>query len=151
MQLSRLISALAAFALVAGAEPALAKKPEIQTDLLSNLAVDGYDAVAFFVEGKPVKGSANFSTDYKGAVWRFSSAENLARFTADPTAYAPQYGGYCAWAVAQGYTAPGDPRYWTIVAGKLYLNFDAKVQSDWQKDIPGFIAKADANWPGVLE
>lgn len=131
--------------------PAAAAKPEIETALFSDLAVDGYDPVAYFTAGQPVKGDAAFAVEYKGATWRFVSAENLALFRADPSAYAPQYGGYCAWAVAQGYTAPGDARFWRIEDGKLYLNFDAKVQRDWEADIPGFIAKADANWPTVLE
>ena len=85
------------------------------------------------------------------ATFRFSSAANLAKFKASPAAYAPQYGGYCAWAVANGYTAKGDPKQWRIVNGKLYLNYNAEIQSRWVKDIPGFIRKGDANWPAVLE
>lgn len=130
---------------------ASAAKPEIYTGLFSKFAVDGYDAVAYFTEGAPVKGAKEFEFEYKGAQWRFSSAENLAKFKADPAAYAPQYGGYCAWAIAQGRLAPGNPQNWTIYEGKLYLNYNDKVQADWLKDVPGFIAKADANWPGVLE
>ena len=82
--------------------------------------------------------------------WLFSSAENLAAFEADPDAYAPQYGGYCAWAVSQDYTARGNPKNWTIVDNKLYLNYSNKIQARWEKDIPGFIALADGNWPSVL-
>jgi hypothetical protein len=74
----------------------------------------------------------------------------LNAFKANPSAFAPQYGGYCAWAVSQNYTASGDPNFWKIVNGKLYLNYDKSVQATWEKDIPGYIAKADRNWPGVL-
>lgn len=124
---------------------------EIYTGWLSNEAAGGYDVVAYFTEGRPVDGSDDFTTEWKGAEWRFSSADNLARFEADPDAYAPRYGGHCAWAVAVGKTAKGDPEHWKIVDGKLYLNYDEGVQRTWEGDIPGFIAKADANWPGVLD
>ena len=86
---------------------------------------------------------------YQGAVWQFSSEANKAKFVANPAKYAPQYGGYCAWAVSQGYTASGDPKQWKIVGGKLYLNYDASVQKRWEKNIPGFIQAADKNWPGI--
>lgn len=131
--------------------PASAAAPEVFTGRFSDLAVGGYDPVAYFVAGAPTKGSKDFAFDYNGAVWRFSSAENLEKFKANPTAYAPQYGGYCAWAVAQGYTAPGNPQNWAVRNGKLYLNYNDKVQSDWLKDPDGFIAKANANWPSVLD
>lgn len=136
---------------LASATPAEAAKAEIYTGLFSNTAAGGYDVVAYFKDGAPVKGTKEFNTDWKGAEWRFASAENLADFKADPDAFAPQYGGYCAWAAAQGYTAPGDPQIWTLHNDKLYLNYSAKVQADWLKDIDGFIAKADENWPGILE
>lgn len=114
-------------------------------------AVDGYDVVAYFTEGAPVKGSADYSTEYKGADWYFSSQENLDKFKAEPIKYAPQYGGYCAWAASQGNLANGDPERWAIHEGKLYLNYSKGVQKKWLKDKPGFIAKADANWPGLLD
>ncbi len=141
---------LAAIALaVAAFAPAFAEDP-VYTGRFSNLAVDGYDPVAYFTTGEPVKGDKDFSTDYNGAEWRFSSAGNLAAFTAAPEKYAPQYGGYCAWAVSQNYTARGNPMNWTIVDDKLYLNYNDEIQDRWEADIPGFIAKGDANWPGVL-
>ncbi|MFZ5618457.1 MAG: YHS domain-containing (seleno)protein [Pseudomonadota bacterium] len=143
-----------AAAVLAGAfmfvSPVFAASPEVYTGRFSSLAVDGYDPVAYFEEGAPVKGSKDYSYDYNGATWRFSSQENLETFKADPAAYAPQYGGYCAWAVSQGYTAPGNPDNWSVRGGKLYLNYNDKVQADWLKDPDGFIEKADANWPGVL-
>jgi len=134
---------------VAVTSPAYAKDP-IYTGRFSNLAVSGYDPVAYFTQSRPVKGSSDYEYSYKGAQWRFSSMENLERFQANPDAYAPQYGGYCAWAAAQNYTARGNPKYWTVVDGKLYINYNAKIQARWEKDIPGFIAKANANWPGIL-
>ena len=142
---------IAAAMMAAAAPAAFAAQPETYTSRLSDLAVGGYDPVAYFSVGAETKGDAQYTTEYKGAEWRFASAENLATFKADPEAYAPQYGGYCAWAVSQGYTAPGNPRNWRIVDGKLYLNYNDKVQADWEKDIPGFVAKANANWPGVLD
>ena len=114
-------------------------------------AIRGYDPVAYFTEGKPVKGSSDFETEWKGATWRFASAANREAFLADPEKYAPQYGGYCAWAVSQGQTAPIEPEQWSIVDGKLYLNYNADVQAKWKADVPGFIARADENWPKVLE
>lgn len=130
--------------------PAYAKTDPIYTGLLNSVAVSGYDTVAYFTQGKPVKGSASFKTVYKGAEFRFASAANLAKFKANPTAYAPQYGGYCAWAVSQGYTASGDPTVWKIVGGKLYLNYDREVANRWEKNIPGFIKLANVNWPKIL-
>jgi len=143
------LAAAAAAALRAG--PALAAADPIYTGRFSSLALDGHDPVAYFREGRPVEGVREHSTEWNGATWRFANAENLAAFEADPQAYAPQYGGYCAWAAAEGYRAPGDPDYWRIVDGKLYVNFDGSVQSRWEADIPGFIRKADANWPAILE
>ena len=106
--------------------------------------------MAYFTEGKPVEGKRDITWSWKGVTWRFSSAKNRDAFKADPEAYAPQYGGHCAWAVSEGYTAKGDPRHWKVVNGKLYLNYNAKVQSDWERDVPGLVAKGDRNWPAVL-
>ena len=145
-----LILAMALIACVAPAAPAFAAKPPVYTAPLSDVAAGGYDVVAYFTQGAPVKGDKAYSTTWKGATWQFSSASNLGKFKANPAAYAPQYGGYCAWAVANGYTAKGDPRNWKIVGGKLYLNYNNDVQSKWVKDIPGFIRKGDGNWPSVL-
>lgn len=115
------------------------------------LAIKGYDAVAYHTEGTPVKGAKEFEFEWKGAKWLFASAENMTLFKADPEKYAPQYGGYCAWAVSRGYIADTDPRNaWRIVEGKLYLNYNSSVQKNWERDIPGNTQKADANWPKVL-
>jgi YHS domain-containing protein len=131
--------------------PALAKDAPIYTGTFSSTALSGYDAVAYFTTLKPVKGNTKFSTEYKGAKWLFSSAENRDKFVAAPEQYAPQYGGYCAWAVSQGYTASGDPLFWKVVNNKLYLNYDADVQRKWEVSIPEFIQKADSHWPKVLD
>jgi YHS domain-containing protein len=136
--------------LIAMAAPAFAADL-VYTSRFSNIAVGGYDTVAYFSIGEPTKGSSKFETEYQGATWRFSSQENLEMFRESPDDYAPQYGGYCAWAVSQGYTASGNPKNWTVVDNKLYLNYDDKIQDRWESDIPGFIARADENWPGVLD
>lgn len=123
----------------------------VNVGLLGRTAIDGYDPVAYFVDGKPVKGGREFTHEWRGAVFRFANAGNLAAFRAAPEKYAPQYGGYCAWAVSQGYTADIDPEAWKIVDGKLYLNYNRDVQKKWESDVPGHIRKADANWPGLLK
>lgn len=140
--------AIAAPAVAAFAPAAMAATPEIYAE--GGIAIDGTDAVAYFTEGKPVTGDEAFTHDYMGATWHFSSMENRDLFAADPEAYAPQYGGYCAFAVSRGGTASTVPEAWRIVDDKLYLNFSLKVQGFWLEDVPGNIAKADANWPGVL-
>ena len=124
---------------------------EIYTGFGSNKAVKGYDTVAFFTEGKPVKGDKAFQSEYKGAKWLFSSAENKAAFDKNPEKYAPQYGGHCAWAVGENAArAPGNPKYWRIVDDKLYLNYNKSVQETWLQDIEGYIEKANKNWPELL-
>ncbi|MCA1298936.1 YHS domain-containing (seleno)protein [Stappia indica] len=121
------------------------------TGIIDGVAVGGYDPVSYFTDGGPRPGSPEIATSYRGASWYFANAENRDRFLADPQAYAPAYGGYCAWAVAQGNLAKGDPAYWDIVEGRLYLNYDRAVQIRWRKDIPGFIVKSEENWPGLVE
>ena len=114
---------------------------------LFGTAIQGYDAVSYFNEGKPVKGKDQYRYDWMGAKWYFASAANREEFAKTPEKYAPQYGGYCAWAVGHGYTANIDPEAWKIVDGKLYLNYDKNVQKMWAQDIPGWIQKANENWP----
>lgn len=131
---------------------ALAAGPVLADDRIYTswgAAIDGADPVAYFTEGRPVEGKREFSAQWNGASWRFASAANRDLFLADPERYAPQYGGYCAWAVSQGYTASSDPDNWRIVDGKLYLNYSQSVQKDWEQDIPANITKADANWPKI--
>ena len=130
------------------ARPALAAEPEVFAD--GGLAIHGIDPVAYFRQSAPVRGTADHTPMWRGAVWHFANAENMAAFEADPQGFAPQYGGYCAFAVSRGYTASTDPEAWTIHDGKLYLNYSLSVRSRWAQDIPGNVAAADANWPGVL-
>jgi YHS domain-containing protein len=145
------LSALLSAFLLIFALPGFAKENPIYTAIFSKLAVGGYDVVTYFTPGQPGKGDAKHTTLYKGAEWRFVSEENKARFISNPEQYAPQYGGYCSWAISQGYTASGDPTKWKIVDGKLYLNYDSDVQKKWEADIPGFISKANRQWPSVLD
>lgn len=112
-------------------------------------AIKGYDPVSYFTESKPVKGKEEFSYIYKGATWLFSSQKNMDLFKADPVKFMPQYGGYCAFGLAGGYKAPISPDAWSIVDGKLYLNYNQKVQKDWTADQEEMIKKADEHWPTV--
>ncbi len=121
----------------------------INATFLGGTAIEGHDPVAYFTEGKPVEGSSAHTYQWKGATWKFASRENRDSFAASPRNFAPQYGGYCAWAVAQGSTASIDPDAWRIVDGKLYLNYSKSIQNRWAQDIPGNIAKGDANWPMI--
>jgi YHS domain-containing protein len=112
-------------------------------------AIRGYDPVAYFTDRKPVKGSPSYRTEFRGSTFQFASAANRDAFAAAPEKYAPQYNGYCAFGVAGGYKAAVDPAAFTVVDDKLYLNYNRSVQSQWRADVPGFIAKADRNWPKV--
>ena len=112
-------------------------------------ALRGYDAVAYFKDGKPVKGAAEHKAEFKGSTFLFASQANRDAFAADPARYSPQYGGYCAFGVSGGYKAATDPAAFTVVDGKLYLNYNRDVQKQWSADVPGFIARADRNWPAV--
>jgi YHS domain len=125
-----------------------AAQPPVFTGLVEG--VDGLRPRHLLHRRQAGEGLGDCTTQYKGATWRFASAENRAAFEADPAKYAPQYGGYCAYAVSQGNTAKAEPDAWTIHDGKLYLNYDKNVQARWEKDIPGYVAAADANWPGIL-
>jgi len=143
--------AVPAVAVTAAALPGLATAGTAKIYTEDGIAVDGTDVVAYFTEGKPVAGAKDITHDWMGATWRFASEQNRTVFAADPLAYAPQYGGYCAYAVSEGYTASTVPEAWRIVDGKLYLNYSRRIQKRWAKDIPGRIKAADANWPKVLE
>ncbi|MEN7548114.1 YHS domain-containing (seleno)protein [Rapidithrix thailandica] len=114
-------------------------------------AIDGYDPVAYFKQHKAVKGNHTYSEQWNGATWYFSSKENLDAFTQDPEKYAPQFGGYCAYAVANGYTAKSEGDAWKIVEGKLYLNYNLKVKEQWQEKQTEYIKSARQNWPKVLK
>lgn len=113
------------------------------------VALRGFDPVSYFSNGQPTKGSAQFKAEYKGSTFQFASQASRDAFVADPAKYAPQYGGFCAYGTANGYKATIDPAAFTVVDGKLYLNYNRQVQKEWTKDVPGFIAKANKNWPTV--
>lgn len=115
------------------------------------LAIKGYDTVAYFEVGKAQKGSGDHELEWEGATWRFLNASHKAKFAANPEKYVPQYGGYCAWAVSNNYTAPVDPEAWKIVEGKLYLNYNLKVQANWEKEMAENIRKADGFWPELRD
>jgi hypothetical protein len=116
----------------------------------SDTAINGYDTVAYLTAGKAVKGEDSLVTDWMGAKWKFSTQASLDLFKADPEKYAPQYGGYCAYGVAQGYLVKVEPEQFTLRDGKLYLNFDADVQAKWRRDAARFIKDADAKFPALL-
>lgn len=140
--------ALATFALPVTS--AFSKEAAVYTGLVKGVAVGGYDPVAYFTDKKPVAGKADITLEHEGATWRFSTVANRDAFKADPAKFAPQFGGHCAYAVSQGYTAKGDPNAWSIIGGKLYLNYNKDVQRDWEKQTQSLIPKGDANWPKVL-
>jgi len=141
--------AVVAAAVPASVPAATTPAPEISAEA-DHLAARGYDVTAYFLQGKAVRGTRAHKLEYKGATWLFASADTLAKFKADSAAFEPQFGGYCAWAVSQGYVAPGDPEQWKIVDGKLYLNFNARAKELWEADQAEAIKRGFANWPSVL-
>ena len=114
-------------------------------------ALNGYDAVAYFTDGKPVRGSGHHVTVVDGVTYLFASEDNKKVFEANPGKFIPAFGGFCAYGVSVGKKFVGDPEIWKIVGGKLYLNLDAKIQSEWEKDVPGHIRKADGAWPKIKD
>ncbi|WP_298985006.1 YHS domain-containing (seleno)protein [uncultured Roseibium sp.] len=136
-----LVAAAAVSAIVAtSALPAYAKSP---------LALTGYDPVTYFSGKTPKRGRAEFTAQYRGLTYQFTSARNRDTFSANPASYAPQFDGYCAYGVSRGYKVGVDPLAYKVVAGKLYVNYSKPVQRTWSRDIPGYIAKANRNWPGL--
>lgn len=141
---TRQLAVVAALSLSAAAWAGQTVAPVFST---AEGAIRGYDPVAYFTEKKAHKGKPEFSYAWQGAEWHFASQKNLDAFKADPEKYAPQYGGYCAYGVAQGYTPEIDPQAFKVVDGKLYLNLSRDVLKRWQKDIPGYVRDANKNWP----
>ena len=117
----------------------------------STPGISGYDPVAYFTDGKPMKGSGYHVAEYQGVTYVFASKEHKNMFEAHPEKYVPAYGGYCAYGVAVGKKFVSDPEAWKIVQGKLYLNLDRDIQSKWVKDIPGYIKKSEANWKEIKD
>lgn len=127
--------------------PTFAQSSEVFTT--DEGAIHGYDPVAYFTEGRPLKGKKEFSILWNGAQWSFSSKENLETFKSNPEKYSPQYGGYCAYGTSEGHKAPTQPDAYTIVNDKLYLNYNKEVKTEWSKNQKERIEKADKNWPTV--
>ncbi|HYC83677.1 MAG TPA: YHS domain-containing (seleno)protein [Chryseosolibacter sp.] len=113
------------------------------------VAIRGYDPVAYHTDGAPVAGSDAYTLEWRDATWKFATAENMAAFENNPEKYAPQFGGYCAYGVADDHKASTSPDAWTIVDGKLYLNYDKDVQALWKSKQSEFIETANRNWPEV--
>lgn len=141
-------SALLFFLLVSGTSLSAQNSTKINVDK-NQLAIQGYDPVAYFEDHKPVKGSDAFKFKFENAVYQFASQSHLNTFKKNPEKYVPEYGGYCAYGVSKGYAVSIDPTAWSIVEGKLYLNYSHNVQNKWNDDKPGFIKKANQNWPTV--
>lgn len=144
-------SSLIAFALTTTI-PASASNPKSRAPLnvdSKGLALRGYDPVAYFTAGQPRSGRPELTSTVEGATYRFASAANKAAFDKEPQRYLPQYGGFCAWAAAQGYKADADPRAWSIVDGRLFVNYSASVHRSWRAEQARFIRQGDANWPKV--
>ncbi|MEM6680264.1 MAG: YHS domain-containing (seleno)protein [Pseudomonadota bacterium] len=135
---------LAPLLLAAAALPRTANAAGIFSEF--GVAIRGADPVAFFTEGRPVEGNSSFPLTWSGAKWHFASAANRDRFEADPLLYAPQFGGWCAWAMTKSMLAPIDPTAWVIVDDKLYLNFNHRTLERFNRDPAGNIAKANAAW-----
>ena len=135
--------------LMAGAAVLFAQKSEVFSP--SDKAIRGYDPVAYFTEGKAVKGNENLTYHWHDADWYFSSTQNLNSFSKNPDKYVPQYGGYCAYGLSEGHKAPTDPDAWTIVDGKLYLNYSKDVRTKWRENEKERIQKADKNWPQLKD
>lgn len=117
----------------------------------TGLALQGYDPVAYFTDGEATPGNWKITATYKDATYRFASEEHKAKFEANPEAYAPQYGGFCAFGAAMGFKFDGDPNQWKIVDGELFLNLSKDVQERWETDIAGYVEKADANWVEIVD
>ena len=139
-------SAAAGVGLAAG--PALAYRAVFCAK--DGVALDGYDAVSYFAAREPRRGRRDIGLMWKGAVWYFATPAHRDIFEANPWSMAPRYGGYCAYALSQGQLKPGSPRAWQLSSGRLYLTQDEATHDRWLEDMPGNIARADANWPDIL-
>ncbi len=117
----------------------------------NGIAIRGYDPVAYFTAGRPTPGLRKHRARHEGATFLFATAANRDSFVANPAKYAPRYGGFCAYGASRGYKAAVDPAAFSVVGGRLYLNYDAEVKQLWSADVPGFVEKADRNWPEVVK
>lgn len=128
------------------AAPAMTGKPVNTLGSAEGVAIRGYDPVAYFRQGGPRHGSPEHAVRYDGATWYFASAANRALFLADPERYKPAYGGFCAYGTSRGYLVKIEPEAWSIVEGRLYLNYDLDVRATWSKDTKTYLARSERNW-----
>jgi hypothetical protein len=144
----RLVAVKWLVALVAlSVAPALAgNEALVNADKGSRVAIHGYDPVAYFTKGQPVKGSSEIGYDWNDAHWLFSEPAHRDLFAADPNKYAPQFGGYCSMGMSMGVTADIDPQAWAIVDGRLYLNSSLQARDEFSQQPAANIAKAETNW-----
>lgn len=131
---------------VVNAQPISSTSTAITLFSENGVAIRGTDPVAYFTEGKPVQGLREFAYEWKGATWLFASAEHRDQFANNPRAYAPQYGGFCAYGLSYGALVSTMPDAWSIVDGKLYLNYSIAIQKQWKEDTVGNIDRANLNW-----
>ena len=143
----RAATLLLCFLIVAGQA---ASAQAVNTDR-AGVALGGYDPVAYQAEQQARKGSPTYTATHEGATYHFASAANRDAFVADPARYLPAYGGFCAYGMAKGYRAKIDPEAFTVVDGRLYVNYSRDVRDRWSKDIAGYITKADSNWSRVRD
>ena len=127
-----------------------AGEPAVNKDK-GGVALKGYDVVAYFTDDKAIQGVSRFEFTHQGAVYRFASAEHRDLFAKEPARYLPEYGGFCAYGASKGHAAPVDPQAFTVIDGKLYLNYNKSIQRSWTSDRDTAIRKADANWPAIQQ
>ena len=127
--------------------PDLARAEGQRQNLTRGLAIQGYDPVAYFTEGRARRGRYDIRTQWNGATWRFANAEHRRMFLADPERYAPAFGGFCAYGTSRGYLVKTEPEAWSIVSGRLYLNYDLGTRTTWLQDTATYIARAERLWP----
>lgn len=155
-QRKRYGAVLAAFASLFLALPAVppasraATTERIVVNRLTGLAIDGYDPVAFYTDGKPVLGSPDIELRYGGAIWRFRNIGNRAAFAERPDVYMPQFGGYDPIGVAHGVAVAGNPGVWLIIGQRLFLFYDRTRRETFAANAERIAATAERKWPDVL-
>ena len=143
------LAVLATAAALGGAQAFFGSDDKTAYFAEDGVAIRGYDPVAYFDQGEAAEGSAEHSLEWQGVTWQFASADHRQAFEQNPEKYAPAYGGFCAYAVAKDQLASIDPEAWTIVDGTLYLNYSKSIQEKWEQDIPGYLERAEMNWPDL--
>lgn len=143
------LAVLATAAALGGAQAFFGSDDKTAYFAEDGVAIRGYDPVAYFDQGEAAEGSAEHSLEWQGVTWQFASADHRQAFEQNPEKYAPAYGGFCAYAVAKDQLASIDPEAWKIVDGTLYLNYSKSIQEKWEQDIPGYLERAEMNWPDL--